>query len=191
MRRGTRALVELTSWLTQHLGEFFAIVPVEQEFGERLVKLDGRDVDTTFAWADIYSLRFFPDVLSSEPHGVLPPGYRPRPLKEPLVKYTFAVWANLDPRSAPEEEMSLPALSLSDGPVPAFRYMRRHIIPDLFGRSSSEGVARQRLARLAKILEQRIPGHEFQHFATVPSGSNLVSVFVDLKSLERVAEAID
>jgi len=69
--------------------------------------------------------------------------------------------------------------------------MRRHIIPDLFGRPKPEGVARRRLARLAEVLEQRIPGHEFQHFAIVPSGRDLVSVFVDLKSLEYVAGLIE
>ena len=77
MRRGTRALVELTSWLTQHLWEFFAIVPAGQEFGERLAELNGRDVDPSFVWADIYTLRFLPDVLKSEPRGILPPGYKP------------------------------------------------------------------------------------------------------------------
>ena len=184
-------MVELTSYLTQHLWEFFAIVPASHEFEGRLVSLNGRDLDPAFAWADIYSLRFFPDVLSTEPRGILPPGYEPPPLKEPQIKYTFAIWANLDPRSAPDDEASPPALRLTDGPVPACRFMRRHIIPDLFGRPVSEGIARKRLARLAQILEQRIPGHQFQHFATVPSGADLVSVFVDLKSLERVADVIE
>jgi hypothetical protein len=90
-----------------------------------------------------------------------------------MVKYTFALWTNLAPRSAPND------------------WMRRHILPDLFARSASKGVARQRLARLAKICEERIPGHQFQHFMTVPSGGDLVSVFVDLHSLDRVAGAMD
>jgi hypothetical protein len=192
MRPGTRALVELTSWLTQHLWEFFAIVPAAHEFEDRLEALNGRDLDATFAWADIYRLQFFPDVLSTEPRGILPPGYEAPLLKEPQVKYTFAMWSHLDARNAADDEdSSPPALRLGDGPVPAFRFMRRHIIPDLFGRPSSEGVARRRLARLAEILDQRIPGHQFQHFATVPSGSDLVSVFVDLESLARVAGVID
>ncbi len=192
MRRGTRALVELTSWFTQHLWEFFAVIPAGQEFGERLAELNGRDVDPSFVWADIYTLRFFPDVLKSEPRGILPPGYKPSGLKEPLVEYTFAMWSHRDPKKASEEDgLSPPAFQLNDGPVGEFRFMRRHIIPDLFGLSNPEGVARRRLARLAEVLEQRIPGHQFQHFAIVPSGHDLVSVFVDLKSLEYVAGIIE
>ncbi len=192
MRRGTRALVELTSWLTQHLWEFFAIVPAGQEFGERLAELNGRDVDPSFVWADIYTLRFLPDVLKAEPRGILPPAYKPSGLKEPLVEYTFAMWSYRAPKDAPEEGgLSPPALRFDDGPLGKFRVMRRHIIPDLFGRSKPEGVARRRLARLAEVLEQRIPGHQFQHFAIVPSGPDLVSVFVDLKSLEHVADIIE
>jgi hypothetical protein len=51
--------------------------------------------------------------------------------------------------------------------------------------------ARGRLARLAKILEAKIPGHEFQHLATLERGGELVSVFVDLESLSRVAGVIE
>lgn len=60
MRSGTRALVELTSLLTQRLWELFTLVPAGPKYGDKLVELNGREIDPSFVWSDIYALRFWP-----------------------------------------------------------------------------------------------------------------------------------
>jgi hypothetical protein len=174
MQRESRSLVELTSWLTQHLEKFFATVSAAHEFAGQLEALEARELDITFPWADLYDLRFFPDLLTTEPRGILPPGYDST---EPEIRYTFAIWFR---RTPPRDVVAEDVL----------KETRRHVVPDLFT-YDSQGVARRRLARLAEILERRIGGHSFQHFATVPSAGELVSVFVDRDSLERVAAIIE
>lgn len=70
--------------------------------------------------------------------------------------------------------------------------MRRHIIADLFAYPKPNSASRRRLALLAKTLEQRTPGrHQFQHLAILPSGTDPVSLFVELDSLACVAGLIE
>lgn len=172
MRKAKRALIELTSWLTESSAKFFRDVPPRDEFGASLVALDPREIDASFSWGDLYQLELFPDVLTTEPRGILPPGYEAPLMKDPQVKYTFAIWSRRD--RAPGE--------VSDE-------MWRHVTADLFAHRS-QGVGRQRFARLATILDTKIPGHEFQHLMTTACAGELVSVFVDLSSMKRVARVI-
>jgi hypothetical protein len=177
MMRRSRVLVEVTSWLTQHVDGFFKLTPYKDELGASLVAFDPRTVDATWVGADLYDARFFPDVLKVEPRGILAPDYVSPLLKEPLIAYTFVGWS-------PRE----PARDGAAGKVS--KEMWRHIVADLFG-IKPEGVGRRRFAGIAEMLRQRIPGYAFQHLATVETAGDLVSVFVDLHSLGRVSRVIE
>jgi hypothetical protein len=175
MRRAARAQIELTGWLVQNLESFFDKIPARDEFGEQLVEVNARALDPTFLWADVYALRLFPDTLRTTPRALLPPGYD-RITNDPLVHYAFGVWSRRELRA-------------SDTADEVLEMMRRHVIPDLF-KAVSEGVARRRLRAVADELERRIPDRTFVHLATMPSGGDLVSAFVDVDSLARVARMI-
>ena len=121
------------------------------------------------------------------PRALLPPD---SDLEESEIYYTFAIWTQRRPSDYPT---GIGSNSPLEGNV---RRMWSGILPDLHTLGSSEGVARNRLALLAQELEKRNPGRSCLHLATVESATqlpyahDLVSVFVDLDSLERVARLI-
>jgi len=185
MRGQKRALVELTGWFAQHVEKFFALCPAAHEFGgdqkgmrKPLETVDGRKLGPTFV-ADDYDLRLFPDVITTRPRALLASD---ADIEASELYFTFAIWTLRSPSEALESNV---------------RRMWKEVLPDLHSLGSSQGVARKRLALVAGELEQRIPGRSFLHVATVESATeldhvhDLVSVFVDLDSLERVAGLIE
>lgn len=193
MRGGKRALVELTGWLAQHVEKFFAAVPASHEFGgdskgmrRPLEALDGRKLGPTFV-ANDYDIRLFPDVITTRPHALLGPD---EDILASELYYTFAIWT----LRTPSESIAFDSRTVLESNV---RRMWREILPDHHALGSSQGVARKRLAIVAEELAQRMPGRSFLHVATVESATaldhahDLVSVFVDLDSLERVAGLIE
>lgn len=190
MRGEKRALVELTGWLAQHVEKFFASCPAGLEFGgdgrgirKPLETLDGRELGPAFV-ANDYDVRLFPDVITTRPHALLDPD--DADLEASELYYTFAIWT----LRSPSESISFDASTALESNV---RRMWKDILPDHHSLGSSRGVARHRLAVVAKELEQRMPRRSFLHVATVESATrldyahDLVSVFVELASLERVA----
>ena len=193
MRGQKRALVELTGWLAQHVEKFFALCPAAHEFGgdqkgmrKPLETVDGRKLGPTFV-ADDYDLRLFPDVITTRPRALLPAD---ADIEASELYFTFAIWT----LRSPSDSISFDATTALESNV---RRMWKEVLPDLHSLGSSQGVARKRLALVASEREQRIPGRSFLHVATVESATelehahDLVSVFVDLDSLERVAGLIE
>jgi hypothetical protein len=195
MRHGSRALVELAGWLAQHVEKHFKLVSASHEFGhpgrrDQLQTLDGRKLDPTFVDSDDYDLRLFPSVATVRPRALLP---LDADIVESELHYTFAIWTQRQPY---DSAMSPFANSPLESNV---QRMWTEILPDMHSLGTPTGVARKRLALLAAEFEKLIPDRSFLHLATVGSarhppvdyGHDLVSVFVALDSLERVAKLMD